>query len=314
MTSFGKGAVLRPVHASLLLSFAALVAGCSDAQRKQPLDTTPAATGKPVAAATHTTSRKRPPRPTKPCSFVAGPGGCLGLLAGSVPTVAELTGAGVLVPALGGPRQPSNLVVHTFVNKDARNIDLDQLPNGQSLLIGSMVFAPGAAPDIYYHTSGGGGSDVKGRTAWIVLSGPTPGTPATNGLTVSTWSMYGIDPVTKDVKLIGGPKNVVECTNDSPYNGVQGPNSYFSACQAVDRVHALAHELKRPFDAVLAYVACRPDQEGHCTVPQPNDSQAFTAMSVSQRDTLLKAIKLLTLDPTADAYWFSCGQGCCTAE
>lgn len=314
MTSFGTSTVLRPRHATLLLSFAALVAGCSETQRKQSADTLTATAATSKAASVDTTPHTRPPRPTNPCSFVAGSGACAGLLAGAVPTVDELNKGGVLVPALHSSRKPSNGDAKTFVNKDARKIDLDQLPSGQSLLIGSIEFAQGSADDIYYHTTGGGGNNDKSHTVWIVLSGPATHASATNGIAVGTWSMYGLDPATNGVKVIAGPRSVVECEKDSPANSVKGPNSYFGACQPIDSVHALAHEVELPFDAVLAYVACRPDKNGNCTVLQQHGPQGFTVMSVSQRSTLLKGIRLLTLDATIDPYWFSCGQGCCTAE
>ena len=314
MISFGTTTVLRARHTTLVLSIAALVAGCSDSREKQAPKSPPAAAAQPVAAKVDTTPLRRPSRPAQPCLFVAGTGQCAGLLADATPTVNELVAANVLIPALHGKRKPSDTDAKTLINKDARNIDLDKLPSGKAILIGAIQFTPDAADDGYYHTSGGGGKDVRGRTAWFVLNGPATLASATNGLTVSTWTMYGIDPVTKGVKVLAGPKNVVECTQDSPYNNAAGPNSFFSGCQPAANIHALAHELKMPFDAVLAYVACRPDAKGNCTVPQPHGPHAFSVMSVEQRNELLKGIKLLTIDPTADPYWFSCGQGCCTAE
>lgn len=307
------------LHLCCGLLLAAALGGCKSTERHDGKDTSGTSSTARGASATADTMAMatRPTRPTNPCSFTIGAvDACKGLFQSTALTWKDLqTSEPYLLPKLESDRFPDQHGL-TFVNQDGRKIDLDRLPVGQSLLMGAIRFEGGKGKDPFYKVGSGLPPTDAGRMVYFVVNRPIvlPGSP-TFGTTVAQWNMYGVDVPHKQVKLIAGPGNIVECTEESTVNNDKGnPNSYFTACKPVHIADSLARALKLPFNAVLAYAACKPDESGTCTKTQANAPHGFNVMSVDQRKVLLAAIPKIFGDPLTAPYWFSCGQGCCTAE
>ena len=303
---------------SCALAVAVLGTGCKGTREQLP-----AATDKPVLPiasvqnVADTTTRKRPPRPTNPCTFSTTGNACYGVLGDKDPTFDELHPKNAyLVPKNTSQRQPdSDQIVQTYVNMGARDLDLDELKSGTSVVVGSLEFTAGKQADGYYKVGGGGTSNKDSRTVWIVVGKP-PTFPAPSGddPVVAHWTMYGIDK-SGNVTKVAGPGKIIECTEGSDgHDPSTVPDAYFTTCKPVSLMHTLARSLKRPFDSILAYVACRPDANGSCTRPQPNAPHGFNVMSADERKLFLAALPTILANPSTSPFWFTCGQGCCTAE
>ena len=207
----------------------------------------------------------------------------------------------------------------TFVNGVVQDFVWDDADNDVPIVFGAMRFMAGLdSKDERY----GGGDDMEdtqeGRKLYFVgykptgfVSKPVKGSDnLVYGRTVAKWKLYqivknsGADAALTEVSS----GTIVECTNSHPGNSL---NAAFLGCKGEHAMRTFAASTGLPFDLLLAL--------GDETRSRFTD---FLALETFRKrydpakdfSRMFSTLAARDVDPDVASYWFSCANGCCTAD
>lgn len=219
---------------------------------------------------------------------------------------------------LGLKAEPSN-------NPESRNYNPANLSGSQAILIGVIKWDENSKyKDRRYRI----GDKLTGdaRLSYIVATAPRNGMrpKLPQGQVVAEWNMYTIapdDPAPRWQKK----GRIFLCTVPHPSNDVV--ESHFFGCSAQVKLQALATKMDLPLSELLDLRPCdlvnaniseqnsaSRQNDGSCATPRVKTGKsllpAIRRLSNVEFDTLVATLA----DHSIDAYWYSCANGCCTAD
>ncbi len=316
--------------ALMVPSLSVLISGCVEREAEA------ASTRRQVVANSAT---PLPPEPMTnapgrpPCDFSVAGTNCPGLLASTTPTVAELNTAYSNALARGDgsyrkvfelcrPFEPCHYA-DTDVNMDMRGVDFAHLPTNRGIVVGDMRWSAEVAFDdrTYKVGSNLANTQMTRRTFFVMipLDGKTPLDPGYGTIT-ARWRLYGVQ-MNSDVPTLVDTGYVVKCKYPHPDAAVA--RSGFRGCLPLKRIHEEAARLGLSFQDVLNIDQCEPglirnsgiEFETACAKQRESKVAALRLKLKAQGKSIAPLSTLTALgDPTLDTYWFSCANGCCTAD
>lgn len=236
----------------------------------------------------------------------------------------------------------------TDVNVDMRRFRYKDLDEKHAVVVGTMLWRPQERYRDFTYKVGQdlpASSDIDLlRTFFVVYANERGSTPTSgNGQVVAAWKLFQRQDQTDKLVLLRTGE-IVQCTHIHPQ---PRPSAGFLGCKALNATHVIADSTGISEESVFAALRCdiavdtsrkdsvvtsRKAPAGASRSPSSGKSQAETC--AQERERKIKALHdwvspsgatsrpalekafadLETADPSIDTYWFSCANGCCTAD
>ncbi|MEO7456172.1 MAG: hypothetical protein ABIY52_07905 [Gemmatimonadaceae bacterium] len=228
-----------------------------------------------------------------------------------------------------------------FVNPDSRWFSVESLPAHYAIVLGAMRFKYGVNhKDRYYAKLGANlPADAESRMHYIVAYAVSPKVvTASRDTIIGAWAIYRMAKSSDQYadSLMSG--NLIKCGH--PPDNPTAAETRFTTCVGQHGIQTSARLLNTTSEAVYNSLACEASQLPFSTVAEPDlwgecgkqrmvkvatllkgrvDSAGAAAASGSVKGRLaFTAASIMQLlqraQPAIDPYWFSCANGCCTAE
>jgi hypothetical protein len=211
----------------------------------------------------------------------------------------------------------------TEVNTDMQKFDFRNLPQDRAIVIGAMRWRP---KNPYSDTTYRVGLDVEdtqqGRRTIFVVYPRIPNSVIIDpkyGVVRARWKLFGMQRPNRQIVLLD-TGYVVDCL--PPHKDTK-LNSGFRGCPGLDTAHQVALSTGLDLEDVLSVNTCEAGRS-------ISSAEAAKAYCDNQRKSKVAALeKLLQLrgksadllkplgdtgDSSDETYWFSCANGCCTAD
>jgi hypothetical protein len=203
-----------------------------------------------------------------------------------------------------------------------RRVHIEQLPLDRSIIVGAVRWRPADVDsDVLYKVGANLADNQDTRRTFFVVY-PLANTPSfkpKDGTVTARWKLFGLsgDPL-QVVPLRSG--YVVSCKHN--HTDTLVVSSGFRGCPAQDALNAISAATGIPYTELVAVADCEMDlikASGVGFKAACRDQRAKRLLALQKRYRA-RGASVLNLkledfgDPSSDAYWFACANGCCTAD
>lgn len=211
----------------------------------------------------------------------------------------------------------------TEVNTDMQKFDFRNLPQDRAIVVGAMRWRP---TNPYSDTTYRVGLDVEdtqqGRRTIFVVYPRDPNSVIIDpkyGVVRARWRLFGVQRPSRQIVLLD-TGYVIDCI---PPHKNKDLNSGFRGCPGLGTAHQVALSTGFSLDDVLSVNTCEAGRsigsaesgQAYCD-NQRKSKRAALEKLLQERGKSVDLLKPLgdTGDSSDETYWFSCANGCCTAD
>ena len=229
----------------------------------------------------------------------------------------------VVCAAAATSKCPTDQYVNTFVNPDARRFDLGTLKDNEAIIVAKMRLTSGRRADRKYQVGDNMPENLEVRGfAFVAFPSPLVGTdkPSDGGKILARWTLFQI---THENQVWGVDSlrsgDIVDCVPPHPGKDPNLPEDGFTPCSGASIYRKIAKLGNGSMRDAFRIVSCASGNKQTCGGTRRAFSVGVYRKRIRQPDArtlfdeAVQEAVTAGLDVTADAYWFTCSIGCCTA-